>query len=62
MFSRQDAGPRGSANGIGTEGIFKEEAFPGKAVNMGRLIDAGAVSANCLAGVIVREDKDNVGA
>ena len=66
MFASQDAGTRGSADGVGAKAVFKEKPFIGNAVDRwGRselVQDASGVSRDCLTGMVIGKEKEDVGA
>ena len=50
------------ADRVGDEAPVEAHAFVGEAVEVGRLVDGRAVGAQGAGGVVVGEDKDDVGA
>ncbi len=60
VFSGQDAGPARAADGIGAEIIPEKSPLAGDPVDIRRLVDFRAISANGLVGVIVGEKKNDI--
>ena len=63
VFSGEDGSAAGAANGVGDHAALEEHAFCGDAVEVGRRGDFGertSVGTECLGGVVVGKDKDNV--
>jgi hypothetical protein len=60
VLSSLDHGARGRANGVCTKGVCENHALVGQTVDMGRLVDARAVGAYGLEGMVIRKYKDDV--
>ncbi len=60
IFAGEDAGATGPAEGIRRQATVEAHAFGGDAVDVGGFVQAGAVGADGLVGVVVAEDEDNV--
>jgi hypothetical protein len=60
IFAGENARAARGANGIHGEAIVKTQAFVREAVEMRRLVDLAAVSADGVGRVIVRHDEENV--
>ena len=61
VFAGEDHRPAWPANAIGTKRILKQYSFLGDPVNVRRVVDLGSVGANGMTGMIIREDKNDVG-
>ena len=62
VLAREDAGPRGSRNGIGDVAALEEHAFARQTVEVGGFDQQAAVTAHGLRGVVVGHHDDDVGA
>ena len=61
VLTRQQAGPRRTAQGVGNEAVGETETVVGDAVEMGRLDIPAVVTAHHLSRVIVGHDEHDVG-
>lgn len=61
VLARQDAGSRGTADGIGTERVVKDGPFVCDSVQIRSFVDLGSVSTDGLQGMVVGKQEDNVG-
>ena len=57
----QDAGPARLAQGVGAEAVVESHPLSSDAVEVGGLVDAAAITAHGVGGVIVGHDEEDVG-
>ena len=62
VHARHDAGARGGADGVRHEDVLEEGALLGQAVDARGLVDARAVGADGVGGVVIGHDEEDVGA
>ena len=60
ILAGENYGPRGSANGVGHQTAPKQHAFLGDAIQVGGIVEAEAIGAQCLRGVVVGKQKQYV--
>lgn len=57
----EDGGTAGRTDTVGAETVVKTHPAIGDTIQIGRLIDAAAVTTHGMGGMVVRHDKDDVG-
>jgi hypothetical protein len=60
VFAGQYDGPAGGADGIGAEAVGKTHTLVSDSVEIGRLIDFAAVTAQGMRSMVIRHYKYNV--
>ena len=62
VLAREDAGPRGTRDGVGDVAVLEEHALTRQTVEVGGFDQQAAVTAHGLRGVVVGHHNDDVGA
>ena len=60
MFAREDDGPAGCADRIGHEGPVEDHPLLGKPVDIGCFVPVRPIGGDCLIGMIIGEDEEDV--
>jgi hypothetical protein len=61
VLTGENNGPRRGADGISDKAVGEADTFLCDPVDVGSSVDLGSIGGDRVRGVIVREDKDNVG-